>query len=172
VKNKSYRAFPLGEDVARYLRSKRDSWTPLTYKTAESGLHKFVLHFCDKKLADFEPPMGTEWLEEFIDHQWGEQAPRTRANNISIIKGFFEWAVLSQRMYGDPARPIKPPKKRGVLRETFSETMTRRGSSPTAPTRITCSVTAAPYGSSSTTACARTRCVECSSSISTTTASA
>jgi site-specific recombinase XerD len=37
-----------------------------------------------------------------------------QAKNISILKTFFEWAVLSQGLYGDPARPIKPPKKKGL----------------------------------------------------------
>jgi integrase len=71
-------------------------------------------------IKDFEPPIGTERLEEFIDEQWGEQASRTRAKNISILKGFFEWATLSERLHGDPARAIRPPRKRGVERTTFS----------------------------------------------------
>jgi integrase len=51
----------------------------------------------------------------------GESAARTRAKNISVLKGFFEWATLSGRLHGDPARPIRSPKKRGVERTTFSE---------------------------------------------------
>ena len=47
-------------------------------------------------------------------------AARTRAKNISVLKGFFEWATLTGRLHGDPARPIRPPKKRGVERTTFS----------------------------------------------------
>lgn len=84
-------------------------------------MDKFARYFCDLRLADFEPPLGTERLEEFIDDQWGERSSRTRAKNISVLKGFFKWAVLSGRMYGDPAVPLQPPKKRGVLRETFSD---------------------------------------------------
>lgn len=64
--------------------------------------------------------MGTERLEEFVDDLWGDSAARTRAKNISVLKGFFEWATLSGRLHGDPARPIRPPKKRGVERTTFS----------------------------------------------------
>jgi site-specific recombinase XerC len=50
----------------------------------------------------------------------GASEPRTRAKNISILKGFFEWATLSGRLHGDPARAIRPPKKRGIERTTFS----------------------------------------------------
>jgi hypothetical protein len=38
-----------------------------------------------------------------------------------VLKDFFEWATLTGRLHGDPARPIHPPKKRGVHRETFSD---------------------------------------------------
>ena len=120
VKDKSYRAFPLGQDAGAYLRQNRGRLLPNTYKTYESCLDKLARYFADLELRDFEPPLGTERLEEFIDENWGERASRTRAKNISIVKGFFEWAVLSGRLYGDPARPIRPPKKRGVHRETFS----------------------------------------------------
>jgi integrase len=50
----------------------------------------------------------------------GNERGPTRAKNISILKGFFEWATLTQRLHGDPARPIRPPRKRGVERTTFS----------------------------------------------------
>jgi site-specific recombinase XerC len=98
---------------------------PNTYNTYESCLDKFAKHFCDLELADFEPPVGTERLEEFIDEEWGERSARTRAKNISILKGFFEWAVLRGKLHGDPTRPIRPPKKRGVERTTFSQDQER-----------------------------------------------
>jgi integrase len=125
TKNKSYRAFPLGQAAGAYLRQNRGRLLPTTYATYESGLDKLARHFCDLDLPDFEPPVGTERLEEFLDDTWGDAAPRTRAKNLSILKGFFEWAVLTGRMYGDPARPIRPPKKRGVERTIFSEDQTR-----------------------------------------------
>jgi site-specific recombinase XerC len=120
VKNKGYRAFPLGQEAGAYLRGNRGRLLPNTYKTYESCLDKLARYFADKELLDFEPPMGTEWLEEFIDETWGEQSARTRAKNVSILKGFFEWAVLRGKLHGDPARPIRPPRKRGVERTTFS----------------------------------------------------
>jgi site-specific recombinase XerC len=91
----------------------------------ESCLDKLARHFCDLEISDFEPPVGTERLEEFIDEEWGERSARTRAKNISILKGFFEWSVLRGKLHGDPARPIRPPKKRGVERTTFSKDQER-----------------------------------------------
>ena len=103
-----------------YLRKNRGRLLPNTYKTYESCLEKLARYFADLELADFEPPIGTERLEEFVDDLWGNSASRTRAKNISVLKGFFEWATLTGRLHGDPARPIKPPKKRGVERTIFS----------------------------------------------------
>jgi site-specific recombinase XerC len=120
VKNKAYRQFQLGQEAGAYLRQNRGRLLPNTYRTYESCLDKFARYFCDLELADFEPPVGTERLEEFVDEQWGERASRTRAKNISILKGFFEWATLRGKLHGDPARAIRPPKKRGVERTTFS----------------------------------------------------
>jgi excisionase family DNA binding protein len=42
---------------------------------------------------------------------------RVQAGEIPAL----QWSVLSGRMYVDPAVPLQPPKKRGVLRETFSD---------------------------------------------------
>lgn len=125
MKNKGYRAFPLGQDAGAYLRQNRGRLLPNTYKTYESCLDKLARNFADLELADFEPPIGTERLEEFVEEEWGETASRTQAKNISILKGFFEWAVLRGKLHGDPARPIRPPKKRGVERTTFSEDQER-----------------------------------------------
>ncbi|MDQ2983517.1 MAG: tyrosine-type recombinase/integrase [Actinomycetota bacterium] len=120
MKNKAYRAFPLGQEAGTYLRKNRGRLLPNTYKTYESCLDKFARYFADLEISDFEPPIGTERLEEFIDEQWGDSAARTQAKNISVLKGFFEWATLSGRLHGDPARPIRPPRRRGVERTTFS----------------------------------------------------
>lgn len=121
VKNKAYRAFPLGQEAGAYLRQNRGRLLSNTYKTYESCLDKLARYFADLELKDFEPPVGTERLEEFIDDLWGGSAARTRAKNISVLKGFFEWATLTGRLHGDPSRPIRPPKKRGVYRETFAD---------------------------------------------------
>lgn len=125
VKNKAYRAFPLGHEAGAYLRQNRGRLLPNTYKTYESCLDKLARNFADLELAAFEPPIGTERLEEFMEQEWGETAARTQAKNISIIKGFFEWAVRRGKLHGDPARPIRPPKERGVERTTFSEDQER-----------------------------------------------
>lgn len=120
VRDKSYRAFPVGQESARYLRAQRKRLTAASYRDYEGCLDKFSRHFADLEIADFEPPVGTERLEEFLDHQWGGAAARTYNKNHSILKMFFEFEVLRGELHGDPMLPIQRAKARAVLRETFS----------------------------------------------------
>jgi site-specific recombinase XerC len=125
VKDKSYRAFPLGGEAGHYLRWKRGRLTPSSYIDYESCLDKLARFFCDLEIESFEPPVGTERLEEFMDQQWGDRAGRTYAKNLSIVKDFFKWAVLHGKLHGDPSLPLERPTTRGVERTIFSEDQER-----------------------------------------------
>jgi integrase len=120
MKDKSYRAFPIGQEAGRYLRAKRKSLTPDSYRDYESCLDKLARFFCDLNISDFEPPIGTERLEEFLDHQWGKSAPRTYNKNHSVLKDFFRFQQMRGELHGDPMLAISRAKARGVHRETFS----------------------------------------------------
>src|SRR4051812_44333350 len=85
LKDKGYRAFPLGQRAARYLRANRQRLSAESYRDYEGALDKFCRFFCDLDIADFEPPVGTKRVEEFLDHQWGHLAPRTYNKNHSIL---------------------------------------------------------------------------------------
>lgn len=121
VKDKSYRAFPMGQEAGYYLRAKRKALAASSYRDYESGLDKLARHFCDLEMPDFEPPIGTERLEEFLDAQWGTQAPRTYNKNLSIMRSFFKWAVLRGKLHGDPTLAIENARARQVHREVFSD---------------------------------------------------
>jgi integrase/recombinase XerD len=113
---------PLGLDVARYIRWKRNGWgaTQDTIRDYEAILSKLAIDHADLELSDFAPPVGTERLREFIDHRWGERTPRTRAKVISVLRDFFAWAVRERELPGNPASPIFRPRKRDVTRGTFT----------------------------------------------------
>lgn len=125
VKDKSYRAYPLGQEAGHYLRAKRKRLTPSSYRDYEGCLDKLARYFMDLEIEDLEPPVGTERLEEFLDAQWGEREGRTYNKNLSILRDFFKWAVLRGKLHGDPTLPIERAKKRDVHRETFSEDQRR-----------------------------------------------
>jgi site-specific recombinase XerC len=122
MKDKSYRAWPLGQEAAGYLYAKRKRLTPASYGDYEGSLDKFVRYFCDLEIADFEPPVGTRRLEEFLDAQYGESAPRTYNKNLSILRDCW---VLRGELHGDPTLAIERARSRGVHRETFNKSQIR-----------------------------------------------
>jgi integrase/recombinase XerC len=125
VRDKSYQALPLGRDAAAYLHAKRKRLTASSYRDYEASLDKFVRYFADLRLADFEPPIGTRRLEEFLDAQWGASAPRTYNKNLSILRDFFRYVVLHGELHGDPTLAIERARARGVHRETFNPSQIR-----------------------------------------------
>ena len=125
LKDKSYQLLPLGQDAAAYLRQKRKRLTESSYRDYEATLDKFARYFPGLTLADFEPPVGTERLEEFLDDQWGKRSARTYNKCLSTITDFFKWAVLRGELHGDPTLPIERAKARGVYRTTFNEDQSR-----------------------------------------------
>jgi integrase len=122
MKDKSYAATPLGLEARRYYRWKKNEWgaTAETMRDYELILAKIALDYADLELSDFEPPVGTERLREFIHNRWGERTPRTRAKVISVLRDFFSWAVREGRLSGNPALAIMRPRKRDVARGTFT----------------------------------------------------
>jgi integrase len=120
MRDKSYQLLPLGMEAAAYLRVKRKRLTDSSYRDYESCLDKLARHFYDLELKDFEPPIGTQRLEEFLDKQWGSGAPRTYNKNLSIIKDFFKHHRLRGALQGDPTLAIERARSRGVYRTTFT----------------------------------------------------
>jgi integrase len=120
VRDKSYQLYPMGMEAAAYLRSKRKRLTKGSYRKYEACLDKLARHFPDLELKDFEPPVGTERLEEFLDATWGDAAPRTYNSNLSVVRDFFKWLVVRGELRGDPTLAIERAKARQPHRETFS----------------------------------------------------
>ena len=129
VKDRSYRATPLGLEVARYIRWKRNEWgaTDSTIRDYEAHLRNLALHFADLELADLQPPVGIERLREVVDHYWGDAAPRTRNKVRSTFIDFFEWAIREGRgIYGNPARAITRAKVRDTEIELLTDSLIER----------------------------------------------
>jgi integrase len=128
VKDRSYRATPVGLEVARYYRWKRNEWgaTASTLRDYEAILARLAIDHADLTLADFEPPVGTERIREFWDRHWAERTPRTRAKVLSVIRDFFAWAVRERGLQGNPTLAIQAPKRRGVERTVFSRQIVQR----------------------------------------------
>jgi integrase len=122
VKDKSYRSTPLGLEVAHFMRWFRNEYgaTAETLRDYESILAKLAIDHADLELADFEPPIGTTRLREFIGARWGDSAPRTRKKVRAVLMSFFKWAQAEFKLHGNPVIAIRTPRLRDVERELFS----------------------------------------------------
>ncbi|HET6916839.1 MAG TPA: tyrosine-type recombinase/integrase [Acidimicrobiales bacterium] len=122
VKDKSYRSTLLGLEVAHFMRWFRNEYgaTAETLRDYESILSKLAVDHADLELADFEPPIGTTRLREFIDRRWGDSAPRTRKKVRAVLMSFFKWAQAEFKLHGNPVIAIRTPRLRDVERDLFS----------------------------------------------------
>jgi site-specific recombinase XerD len=116
VKNKAYRSTPIGQEVGRFLRAMRWAGHPQgTLDTYEFPLARLAYDLAHLSLEE----VTTEHVRSVLDEHWGELAPATRANRLSAIKSFFEWAVEERGLGENPAARIKPPKKKHVERHAY-----------------------------------------------------
>jgi integrase len=87
MRDESYRLLPMGQEVDAYMRVKRKQLTQGSERKYRAALAELALHFPDLELKDFEPPVGTERLEEFMDARWGHLAPRTYNSCQDQVRG-------------------------------------------------------------------------------------
>jgi site-specific recombinase XerD len=120
VRDKSYREMSLGEDAAAYLRSFRRRATDRSYGTYESVMDKLCRYFHGLELADLEPPIGTQRIEEFLEREWGEREPSTYNRGLTVTRGFLRFARRRGLMHADPTEAIERAKIREVYHESFS----------------------------------------------------
>jgi integrase/recombinase XerC len=125
VRDKSYQLLPMGEEAARYLRSKRKRLTDSSYTSYEGCLDKLARHFPDLELKDFELPIGAERLEAFLDDRWGQNEPGTYNVNHAYLSDFFKWQVRRGRMHSNPMLLVERARKRQTYRTTFTSDQRR-----------------------------------------------
>src|SRR6266542_4348462 len=112
VKDKSYRRFPLGEEVGHFLRSKRvEGCKQNTLLSYETTLCRFVLDHRDMTaLEQFTTPKGADLLSAFLEDRWGEAAETTLDNRTGALNSFFAWAFETRRI----SHPVKVRRRRGA----------------------------------------------------------
>jgi hypothetical protein len=93
--DKSYRKYPLGQLVGRYMRAiqfeDKAENTRLSY---EPVLRLFVLYFADyDSLEPFAGVGGLDLLYEFLSHHWGDSSAATKRQRGAILRSFFAWAA-------------------------------------------------------------------------------
>ena len=122
VRDRSWKAEPLGQEVSRYLlymRGARDAaWR--TLEDYESTLARFVAEHAHLELSDFEGAAGAERILDFVTRHWGDAAPGTRKKILSTFASFFGWAARFDRIVSNPMAKIDKPRKRSVERHAHS----------------------------------------------------
>ena len=107
VKDKSYRATPLGQLVGRYLRWFRNEYgaTPSTLRDYEAVLARMSITLADREPID----VSVDDLRDVID-LWGERSPRTRQKVTSVVRAFWSWAEEQGHIAISPAARIRRPR--------------------------------------------------------------
>jgi integrase len=115
VKDKSYRATPVGLLVGRYLRWFRNEWgaTASTIRDYEAILARMSLTLADKDPLE----VTVDDLRDVID-LWADREARTRAKVTSVVRAFWTWAEEQDQVPFSPAaKPRRPraPRKTAPL---------------------------------------------------------
>src|SRR2546430_2265567 len=107
MQDKSWQEASLGDEVTGYLRAKRKRLTKGSYEDYESTLSKLCWHVHGLELADLEPPVGSQRVEDFLEHYWGSSKPRTYNKHLTICRDFFRHCAVRGLMQGDPTLIIE-----------------------------------------------------------------
>ena len=107
VKDKSYRATPLGLLVGRYLRWFRNEWgaTASTIRDYEAVLARMSLTLADKEPIE----VTVDDLRDVID-LWADREARTRAKVTSVVRAFWTWAEEQDQVPFSPAAKLRRPR--------------------------------------------------------------
>ncbi len=117
VKDKSYRATPIGGEVGRFLRSLR--WSDSSQNTLDSyetTLSRLAYDFAHCEL----PELTTDDLRGFLDEHWGESSPDTRRQRLAAVKSFYRWAGNERNLDVNPIEKVKPPKRKSTDRQAYA----------------------------------------------------
>jgi integrase/recombinase XerC len=107
MKDKSYRATPVGAMVGRYIRWLRNEYgaTPSTIRDYEAILARMSLSVADRELIE----VSIEDLRDVID-LWGGRSARTRQKVTSVVRAFWSWAEEQGHIAISPAARIRRPR--------------------------------------------------------------
>ncbi len=117
MKDKSYRVSFVGGEVGRYLRALKWADSPKnTLDSYETTLSRLAVDFAHyTSLDEFE----IDAVRDFLEYHWGDDAAATRANRLSAVRSFFNWAVDEGRMAQNPIVKLKGPKVRNRERQAY-----------------------------------------------------
>jgi integrase len=122
VRDKSYRRYPIGQDVGHYLRALRVARrSPNTIESYETVLRLLALDHRDfASLERFAEADGVDLLVAFLDKYWGDSADATLEQRGRVLASYFGWALATGRVTRDPTVTLTLPKRRDTRRRAHA----------------------------------------------------
>lgn len=118
TRDKSYRAYPLGQVVGQYMRALRfEGKADNSLNAYETVLRLFVLYFPKAEdLAEFDGSGGVQKLYDFLGYYWEDASPATKRQRLAILRAFFDWAVRLELIVRNRANEVKLPREQSPQR--------------------------------------------------------
>ena len=130
MKNKAYRASPVGEAVGRYLNELEFAGLAKNSLDSYEQVLAWLASAHDDLLGvdAFCEPGGAELLMAFLHSNWGAAAETTRAHRWTVLNGFFRWCLENNLLPFNPASKIRRPKapKLRKERQAYKQEMVMR----------------------------------------------
>lgn len=123
VKDKSYRATPVGGEVGRFIRSLK--WSDASQNTCDSyetTLSRLSTDYAHRELHE----LTLDDVRDFLEYHWGDSAPATRRQRLAAVKSFFAWAKSERGIPEHPIAQVKPPKLVDVSRNAYTQDVIER----------------------------------------------
>jgi integrase len=111
----------LARASATYILYKRKRLTPATERGYRAALDDFTAAHPNARLAEFDPPVGSHLIEDYLGARYGHLEPRTYNKAHSVLSDLFKWHVARGTIARDPMLTIERAKTRQVLRQTFTD---------------------------------------------------
>jgi len=108
VRDKSYRATPLGQLVGRYLRWARNE-RGLVGKTTVRAYEYALARMCLTLGAVAPEDVTVDDLRVVLE-LWADREPQTRANATTALRSFWSWAEDEGHVERSPATRLRRPK--------------------------------------------------------------
>lgn len=123
VRDKSYRRYPIGQEVGHYMRALAvERKAPSTRDSYETVLRLLALYFRDyPDLSPFNERGGEEGLSAFLAHYWGDAADATMYQRFQVLAAFFDWAERTDRITRNPMRRMRTSRQNRRTRRRAHE---------------------------------------------------
>jgi site-specific recombinase XerD len=144
MRNKAYRASPVGETVGRYLNELEFAGLARnSIESYEQVLAWLAIAHDDLTGVDgFCEVGGTDMLMEFLHANWANAAETTRAHRWTVLNVFFKWCLEQNLIPFNPVTRIRRPRapKLRQERQAYKQEMVTRLIASQAAARDRCAL--------------------------------